>query len=65
MNDPLNPTPSLLAKLGSIIVHAEEMLDPQKGHPFDQAALDQLMGDKDVAEWLAAMNKMAMLPKKR
>lgn len=64
MPDPLQPSPSLLCKLGSIAVHVDEMLSP-KGHFFDKKALDTLLSDTEVAEWLTAMDKMAMLPKKR
>lgn len=60
----LNPSPMLLAKLGSIIVHVEEMLSP-KGHAFDKVALEQLMLDPDVREWLAEMDALAMVPRKR
>lgn len=63
-----NPTKdvgvSLLVKLGSIAVHAEEMMSP-KGHEFDKAALDTLLEDPEVKEWLEAMDRLAFLPKKR
>ena len=62
--DPLKPSPSLLVKLGSIAVHAEELLSP-KGHPFDREALKSLYDDEEVIEWRKAMDKMAMLPLKR
>lgn len=62
--DPLKPSPALLIKLGSIIVHMEELHSP-KGHPLDKNALDSLTGDPEVREWFAAMNKMAFLPVKR
>lgn len=62
--DPLNPQPSLLVKLGSIAVHAEEYLSP-KGHDFDRVALDQLLADPEVQVWRAQMDKLAMLPRKR
>lgn len=64
MNDVLHPAASLLVKLGSILVHAEELLSPD-GHHFDRIALQQLMQDPEVAEWLKAMDAMAFLPKKR
>lgn len=60
----LNPSPQLLCKLGSIIVHAEELVSPF-GHHFDKAALDSLMRDPQVVEWLAEMRRLAMLPEKR
>jgi hypothetical protein len=38
MSDPLKPDLPLLMKLGSIIVHTEEMISP-KGHPVDMEAM--------------------------
>lgn len=60
----LKPSTALLCKLGSIIVHMEEATST-KGHAFDKIALDQLLADSDVREWLADMRGMAMLPVKR
>lgn len=62
--DPRQPTLSLLIKLGSIAVHAEEYLSPN-GHPFDKIALDNLLKDYEVKRWIEQMNAMAMLPVKR
>lgn len=62
--DPLAPPPRLLAKVGSILVHVEEMLSPQ-GHRFDRAALEATMNDPEVKEWLEALDKLALVPKKR
>lgn len=62
--DCLNPSPALLAKLGSIIVHVEEGVSG-KGHHFDFVAIQSLMADTEVKEWLQSMDKMALLPKKR
>jgi len=62
--DTLHPSPALLAKLGSILIHAEEMLSA-KGHHFDAATLFGLLNDSDVQEWLSKMDKLALLPKKR
>lgn len=62
--NPLKPTVSTLVKLGSIIVHLEEVLSP-KGHSFDRYALQTLWDDPEVKEWIAQMNAMAMLPVKR
>jgi len=64
MSDPFNPSPALLAKLGSAIVHAEEMLFPT-GHIFDKAALESVVADPEVQGWLDEMRKMAMVPVKR
>lgn len=64
MSDPFKPPITLLVKLGSIAVHLEEILSPS-GHIFDRHALQTLWDDEEVKEWLAQMNKMAMLPVKR
>jgi len=57
-----HPSLALLAKLGSIAVHAEEFLSP-KGHEFDVAALNNLLRDPEVVEWMSAMGPL--LPRKR
>lgn len=64
MADPLHPSPSLLSKLGSIAVHADEGLG-SKGHQFDLAAISALVSDREVIDWLDAMGKMALLPVRR
>lgn len=60
----LAPSPAVLCKLGSIIVHVEEGAG-QDGHAFDWVAVRQLMADPEVQDWLSGMGKMAMLPVKR
>lgn len=62
--NPLNPPVSLLVKIGSIAVHAEEILSPN-GHEFDRHALKTLFDDAEVKDWIAQMNAMTMLPVKR
>ncbi len=62
--DPLKPSAALLVKLGSIIVHAEELMSPS-GHEYDRLAMQTAMQDAEVQEWLKAMDSMAFLPKKR
>lgn len=62
MDDPLKPSVALLSKLGSIIVHAEEVLSP-KGHAFDKAALQSLFDDTEVKQWIKQMGPF--LPLKR
>lgn len=47
MSDPLQPSASLLVKLGSIVVHIEEMFSAS-GHVFDKAVLDALLADPEV-----------------
>lgn len=64
MADPLTPSPQLLTKLGSIMVHVEELLSPH-GHHFDRVALDDLLKDPQVKEWRRQMDSMALLPVKR
>jgi len=58
------PGLTLLVKLGSIAVHAEELMSPG-AHPLDISALEGLLNDLEVKEWLAKMNKLALLPVKR
>jgi hypothetical protein len=64
MANPLQPSPSLLSKLGSIAVHVDELLSPN-GHAFDRIALESLINDREVRDWIRNMDEMAMLPKKR
>ncbi len=54
------PPLSLLAKLGSIAVHAEELLSPD-GHSFDRTALEQILRNPEVTAWIKDMG----LPRKR
>jgi hypothetical protein len=61
---PLEPSSRLLCKLGSIIVHAEELASPD-GHLFDKVALEQLLADPEVIAWREAMTSLALLPQKR
>lgn len=63
-NNPLEPSTSLLVKLGSIAVHTQELMAPGR-HEYDISALGTLFQDADVIEWIASMDKMAFLPKKR
>jgi len=64
-NDEPNNLPiSLQAKLGSICVHVEEMLGPT-GHEFDRAAIEQLLGDPEVVDFLEKMSDLGLLPVKR
>ncbi len=60
----LKPDVTLLVKLGSIAVHADEMISA-KGHPFDMSALESLLHDPEVVDWLKAMDKNALLPVRR
>jgi len=62
--DPLAPSAALLIKLGSVIVHQEELMSPH-GHEFDKYALEAVRNDPDVVAWLNAMTKQGFLPVKR
>ena len=64
MQDPLKPSIQLLIKLGSIIIHQEELLSPGR-HEYDQHALETVRNDPEVIEWIEQMTKMAFLPVKR
>lgn len=64
MADVLRPSPSLLCKLGSVIVHADELLSPH-GHEFDREALRGVLDDAEVQAWLRGMGEMALIPLKR
>ena len=64
MTDALNPTPQLLIKLGSIIVHWEEY-NSKDGHFLDLQTIEAMMEQEDVKEWFSEMNKLALLPLKR
>lgn len=64
MTDPFKPSPALLCKLGSALVHADEFLSPGK-HAVDRTAFVALRDDPEVKAWLAQMNALAMLPVKR
>ncbi len=63
-NNPLQPSAQLLCKLGSIVVHADEMTSPT-AHEFDVSAMKGLFEDQEVKDWIAAMDAMGMVPKKR
>jgi len=62
--DELKPTPQLLIKLGSLIIHYQEWTSTD-GHKFDKAAIDSISSDADVVQWLKQMDDSAFLPKKR
>lgn len=65
MADPLKPSPQLLAKLGSLIVHYDEFHSFNDGHPYDLQAARQLSEDPEVGKWLDGMGALALIPKKR
>lgn len=71
MNDPLHPPVTVLIKLGSALVHAEEAVaEVQRGGyaaalQFDIPAFESVRRDAEVEEWMLAMAEMAFLPVKR
>jgi hypothetical protein len=62
MSDPLKPNLTLLCKLGSIIVHADEAMS-DSGHQFDILAAKSTLNDPEVQQWIKDMG--VYLPKKR
>ena len=64
MGNVLAPDVATLSKLASIVVHTEELLSPD-GHPFDKMAIEDLMRDPDVKQWLKGMRQLALIPERR
>lgn len=60
--DPLKPSLATLSKIGSIVVHTQELFGPM-GHTFDRIAMKALLADEDVNEWIKQMT--VYLPRKR
>jgi hypothetical protein len=48
-------------KLGSIARHVEELVGPAP-HVVDKHAIEALLGDPEVVEWMKAADNMALLP---
>lgn len=61
--DALNPSPQVLSKLGSLIIHYQEWR--HTNHPLDLEAIKSLEDDLEVCDWLDEMEKLALLPVKR
>ena len=57
----LEPTLGLLVKLASIARHLEEATPPG-GHEFDLAAAQSLLSDRELREWMARADALALLP---
>lgn len=55
---------SLLSKLASIVVHADELIGPD-GHVFDKDALRSALNDHEIKLWLETMSSLALAPVKR
>ena len=64
MGAEIRPSVDVAIKVASALVHAQEFMSAA-GHPHDQLAFDSLMGDREVRSWLATLNAMALLPRKR
>jgi hypothetical protein len=62
--DALNPSPQVLIKIGSLLVHYQEF-NSSDGHYVDKAAIDSLEQDEDIQEWLRVMAEAALVPLKR
>lgn len=62
--NPIKPNLSLLVKLGSIVVHVEEMLS-ETGHHFDISVIKTALADPEIKAWIVQMNELALLPLKR
>lgn len=60
----LSPGPALLCKLASLAVHIDELYSAG-GHEFDRAAINSLVNDREVQQWLEEMTKLGMAPVKR
>jgi hypothetical protein len=60
----MSPSASLLIKLGSALVHAEEMTEPG-AHELDLTAFRSLASDPEVVAWRERMDALALLPLKR
>jgi len=63
-HDLMNPSASLLVKLGSAVVHAEEFFSAN-GNPVDKVAFESAMKDSELQAWIKGMTEMGMLPVKR
>lgn len=64
--DPLNNLRAdLLAKLGSIVGHVQELRSPYGNETFDGGAIDGLLKDPQVVQWLADMRALSLIPQPR
>lgn len=61
---PLRPSVQILATLGSIAIHCEELFSPS-GHQFDRKAIASLLQDAELRAWLLQMDSLSLVPKKR
>ena len=62
--NPMRPSATLLIKIGSAMIHAEEMIETRfKNLDFDLPAFKTVSEDPEVRAWVRAMGPM--LPHKR
>lgn len=59
-----SPSLSLLIKLGSIAVHCDEMLSDD-GHDFDRLAIESILNDEEVRDFIKEGRRTQTLPLKR
>lgn len=64
VNTMLQPSMAVLVALGSLAIHIEEYLSPD-GHPNDKIAIESLLAGGELRAFLAEMDKLAFLPRKR
>lgn len=62
MSDMLKPSMNLLVTLGSLAVHIEEFLSSD-GHEVDLVAIQTLLANKELKDWIKEMGPL--LPLKR
>jgi hypothetical protein len=55
------PSPAVAVALASVAVHAEEALG-SGGHKFDVTAIQGLLSQQDVQDYLARLDGLALLP---
>ncbi len=55
--DPLTPSPTLLMKLGSLIIHYRELVSAD-GRFLDKTVIDSLEADPEVIAWIKGMGPM-------
>lgn len=53
------------AKVGSILVHVEEVIETDGGHPFDIMAMQALLSDRQVQAFIGQLRAYALVPVKR
>lgn len=69
-SDPLAPSAALLCKLGSLAVHADELINgpgvrTTSEGSFDLQAILVGLSDPEVKAWIEEMDALSLLPKKR